>query len=101
MIAPRLIVPLTLAVLAIGATGALGQTPFPAPLPNSAAGTANDPAFPPVRGSVGTPNDPAYPPVNGTPAQRTAAPQNSPFRWGVWGGGGRSSRRARPVAQSA
>ncbi|WP_439922894.1 hypothetical protein [Nitrobacter sp. JJSN] len=79
MIAPRLIVPLTLAVLAIGATGALGQTPFPAPLPNSAAGTANDPAFPPVRGSVGTPNDPAFPPVNGTPAQRTAAPQNSPF----------------------
>jgi hypothetical protein len=79
VIASRLIVPLTLAALAIGATGALGQTPFPAPLPNSAAGTANDPAFPPVRGSVDTPNDPAFPPVKGTAAQRSAAPQSSPF----------------------
>jgi hypothetical protein len=60
----RMIVPLTLAVFAIGTTGALGQTPFPAPLPNSATGTANDPAFPPV---------------NGAPAQRAAAPQDSPF----------------------
>jgi hypothetical protein len=59
-----MIVPLTLAVFAIGTTGVLGQTPFPAPLPNSAAGTVNDPAFPPV---------------NGAPAQKTAAPQNSPF----------------------
>jgi hypothetical protein len=60
----RMIVPLTLAVFAIGTTGALGQTPFPAPLPNSAAGTVNDPAFPPV---------------NGAPAQKAAAPQDSPF----------------------
>jgi hypothetical protein len=60
----RMIVPLTLAVFAIGTTGALGQTPFPAPLPNSAAGTVNDPAFPPV---------------NGAPAQKAPAPQDSPF----------------------
>lgn len=64
MIILRMIVPLTLAVFAIGTTGALGQTPFPAPLPNSAAGTVNDPAFPPV---------------NGAPAQKAAAPQDSPF----------------------
>ena len=64
MIILRMIVPLTLAVFAIGTTGALGQTPFPAPLPNSATGTANDPAFQPV---------------NGAPAQRAAAPQDSPF----------------------
>lgn len=59
-----MIVPLTLAVFAIGPTGVLGQTSFPAPLPHSATGTVNDPAFPPV---------------NGAPAQRTAAPQDSPF----------------------
>ncbi len=62
MIILRMIVPLTLAVFAIGTTGALGQTPFPAPLPNSATGTVNDPAFPPV---------------NGAPAQKAAAPQDS------------------------
>lgn len=80
MIVQRLIVPLTLAVFAIGMTDVLGQTPFPAPLPNGAAGTVNDPAFPPVRGSVGTPDDSAFPPVNGTPARSTAAPrQDSAF----------------------
>ena len=64
MIILRMIVPLTLAVFAIGTTGALGQTPFPAPLPNSSTGTVNDPAFSPV---------------NGAPAQKAAAPQDSPF----------------------
>jgi len=78
VIVRQLIVPLTLAVLAVGATDALGQTPFPAPLPNGKVGTVNDPAFPPVRGSVGTPNDPAFPPVNGTPARSIAAPRNDP-----------------------
>ena len=64
MIILRMIVSLTLAVFAIGTTAVLGQTPFPAPLPNGATGTVNDPAFPPV---------------NGAPAQMTAAPRNSPF----------------------
>ncbi|WP_442935674.1 hypothetical protein [Nitrobacter sp. NHB1] len=76
----RLIVPLILAVLATSVTDAIGQTPFPAPLPNGAVGTVKDPAFPPVRGSVGTPNDPAFPPVNGASARSTAAPrQDSAF----------------------
>jgi hypothetical protein len=71
---------MTLAVFAIAITDALGQTPFPAPLPNGATGTVNDPAFPPVRGAVGTPNDSAFPPVNGTSARSTAAPrQDSAF----------------------
>ncbi|MEH6949878.1 hypothetical protein V4R08_00745 [Nitrobacter sp. NHB1] len=80
MIVRRLIVPLILAVLATSVTDAIGQTPFPAPLPNGAVGTVKDPAFPPVRGSVGTPNDPAFPPVNGASARSTAAPrQDSAF----------------------
>lgn len=83
MIISRMIVPLTLAVLAIGTTGALAQTSFPAPLPNNATGTVNDPAFPPVNGAsaqrTAAPQDSPFPPVNGAPAQRTAAPQNSPF----------------------
>jgi hypothetical protein len=59
----RLIVPLTMAALAVYATQAHAQNAFPAPLPGRMA--APDPAFPPVNG------DPAFPPVNGaapTPA---------------------------------
>lgn len=83
MIVPRMIVPLTLAVFVIGTTGVLGQTPFPAPLPNGGIGTANDSPFPPVNGApaqkTAAPQDSPFPPVNGAPAQRAAAPQASPF----------------------
>lgn len=81
MIILRMIVPLTLAVFAIGATGALGQTPFPAPLPNSSTGTVNDPAFPPVNGAptqnAAAPQDSPFPPVNGTSAT-AGAPASFP-----------------------
>jgi hypothetical protein len=52
----RLIVPLTLAALAVPTGGALAQGGFPAPLPGQAASSppANDPAFPPVNGSAPT-----------------------------------------------
>jgi hypothetical protein len=45
----RLMVPITAAILTMGAAGAYAQG-FPAPLPNQAA--APDPAFPPVNGSA-------------------------------------------------
>ena len=83
VIVPRMIVPLTLAVFVIGTTGVLGQTPFPAPLPNGGTGTANNSPFPPVNGApaqkTAAPQDSPFPPVNGAPAQRAAAPQASPF----------------------
>jgi hypothetical protein len=47
----RLIVPLTLAVLAASAGTALAQGAFPAPLPGQAS-RAPDPAFPPVNGAA-------------------------------------------------
>jgi hypothetical protein len=47
----RLIVPLTLAVLAASAGPVLAQGAFPAPLPGQAS-RAPDPAFPPVNGSA-------------------------------------------------
>jgi hypothetical protein len=52
----RLIVPLTLAVLAAPTGKVLAQGAFPAPLPGRAAASppANDPAFPPVNGSAPT-----------------------------------------------
>jgi hypothetical protein len=51
----RLILPLTLAALALPAGQALAQGGFPAPLPGQAARPpANDPAFPPVNGSAPT-----------------------------------------------
>lgn len=78
MIVRHLTVPLTLAVFAICAAGALAQTPFPAPLPHGTAGTANDPAFPPARGAVGTAADPAFPAVNGAPARSAAVRSNDP-----------------------
>ena len=68
MIIRRLIVPLTVALVTAHAGQVLAQGAFPAPLPNQAAGTANDPAFPPVngaaRGSAPRGSDPAFPPVN-------------------------------------
>jgi hypothetical protein len=70
LIIRRLIVPLTLAVVSLHAGRSFAQGAFPAPLP-SQAGTANDPAFPPVPGQASAPrqaplkNDPAFPPVNG------------------------------------
>ncbi len=47
----RLIVPLTVAIVTLHASHALAQGAFPAPLPGK-AGTANDPAFPPVNGAA-------------------------------------------------
>jgi hypothetical protein len=59
----HLIVPLTLAIIAVQATSARAQQgAFPAPLPGAAA-PANDPVFPPVNG--GGRADSAFPPVNG------------------------------------
>ena len=86
MIIRRLIVPLAVALVTAHVTGfagqALAQGAFPAPLPNGAraapapaqgaAGTTNDPAFPPVRGT-GTVNDPAFPPVRGPAAANDPA----------------------------
>ena len=66
MIIRRLIVPVTVAVVALHAGHGFAQSAFPAPLPGQAA-AASDPAFPPLRGGQGAPpvNDPAFPPVNG------------------------------------
>lgn len=47
----RLIAPLTVVILAILGGDALAQGAFPAPLPGQ-AGTASDPAFPPVNGGA-------------------------------------------------
>jgi len=79
-----LIVPLTMAVIAVQATPADAQGAFPAPLPG-AARTAPDSAFPPVNGSapsamVGAPSafpSGGAPPVSGgfaPPQQQQAAP---------------------------
>jgi hypothetical protein len=71
----RLLV-LTIAATALSAGQAAAQSAFPAPLPNQ-AGTASDPAFPPVNGArptrAGTAADPAFPPVNGAPAAQVGA----------------------------
>ena len=64
MIIRRLIVPLTVALVTAYAGQALAQGAFPAPLPGKAAGTVNDPAFPPVGGRAPVANDPAFPAVN-------------------------------------
>src|SRR6476661_2647614 len=57
----RLIVPLTVAIVAIHAGQAFAQGTFPAPLPNGQAAPANASPFPPVNGaapaaSVGAPS---------------------------------------------
>ncbi len=73
----RLIVPLTLAALAVGTGDALAQSAFPAPLPGQAAPNGASP-FPPVNG--GSP----FPPVNGAP--QSSFPVNGAAPIG--GGGG-------------
>jgi hypothetical protein len=73
LIIRRLIVPLTVALVTVHAAQGLAQGAFPAPLPGQAAGTASDPAFPPVNGSGLRGSDAAFPPVNG------AAPVASGF----------------------
>jgi hypothetical protein len=80
----RLIVPLAVAVATFHASQILAQGAFPAPLPGR-AGTANDPAFPPVNARAAAPaNDPAFPPVNGGAASSSFPVQGAaPF-----GGGG-------------
>jgi hypothetical protein len=68
----RLIVPLTLAALAVQAGPALAQGAFPAPLPNQAAPMPTQPGI--------IKNDPAFPSVNGTRASaEIGAPPASPF----------------------
>lgn len=76
----HLMVPITAALVSVGASGAYAQSAFPAPLPNQAA--ANSP-FPPVNGSAPTASVGAAPqssfPVNGAapiggPGAFSAAP---------------------------
>jgi hypothetical protein len=86
----RLIVPLTLATLAVQAHSALAQGGFPAPLPGQqqARPMASDPAFPPVNGaapsaSVGAPPGSAFPsagaaPIAGGPGSFAPAPPSQP-----------------------
>lgn len=79
----RLLV-LTVAATALSAGHAAAQSAFPAPLPNQGqAGTANDPAFPPVNGAragaPGTANDPAFPPVGGGRARPASTASDPAF----------------------
>jgi hypothetical protein len=81
----RLIVPLTMAVIAFHAIPARAQSAFPAPLPGAAARSSPDPAFPPVNGAApsamigGAPSafpSAGAPPVSGgfAPPQQQAGP---------------------------
>jgi hypothetical protein len=70
LIIRRLLVPLTVAVVAFHAGDAVAQGAFPAPLPNQGV-QPNDPAFPPVNGaapsaSVGTSSS-AFPSTGAAP----------------------------------
>jgi hypothetical protein len=78
----RLIVPLTIAVVAAHAGQVLAQGAFPAPLPGHAP-IKNDPAFPPVNGAAPTASISAAPssfpangaaPVTGSAFERPPAP---------------------------
>ncbi len=93
----RLIVPLAVAIATLHASQGFAQGAFPAPLPGR-AGTANDPAFPPVNGA-GAANDPAFPPVNGarpTPSFG-AAPTSFPAQGAApFAGGGSAFAPAGP-----
>jgi hypothetical protein len=92
LIIRRLLVPLTVAVVALHGGHASAQGAFPAPLPNQGV-IQNDPAFPPVNGaappaSVGTaaPNSP-FPstgaaPVMGGAGQGFGAPPAAPTQAG-------------------
>ena len=63
----RLIVPLTVAIATLHAGQSFAQGAFPAPLPGQ-AGTANDPAFPPVNGTAPATTFGAAPAPGGFPA---------------------------------
>jgi hypothetical protein len=63
LIIRRLMLLLGVAAFIVPAGKVLAQGAFPPPLPGQGM-IANDPAFPPVNGSVRA-NDPAFPPVNG------------------------------------
>ena len=86
MIIRRLLVPLTLAVVAVHADHAGAQGAFPAPLPNQATNNASP--FPPVNGaapsaSIGAPPASPFPsngapPISGSAFERPAAPPS----WG-------------------
>jgi hypothetical protein len=106
LIIRRLIVPLTVALVTAHAGQVLAQGAFPAPLPNQAAGTANDPAFPPVNGAPRR-SDPAFPPVNS--ALRGSDPAFPPVNGALRGsdpafppvnGAGRATGFARPAPTS-
>jgi hypothetical protein len=76
LIIRRLILPLTVAALAVSAVAANAQGAFPAPLPGQSV-QQNDPAFPPVNGAPRS--DPAFPPVNGGGAPRASFGNPSAF----------------------
>ncbi len=72
MIIRRLLVPLTIAVVALHVGHAAAQGAFPAPLPNQGGVQPNDPAFPPVNGaaptaSVGTSPSSPFPSAGAAP----------------------------------
>ena len=72
MIIHRLLVPLTVAVVALHVGHASAQGAFPAPLPNQGGVQPNDPAFPPVNGaapraSVGTAPASPFPSAGAAP----------------------------------
>lgn len=82
MIIRRLIVPLTIAVVAVHAGQVRAQGAFPAPLPGQAP-IRNDPAFPPVNGAAPTASISAAPgsfpahgaaPITGSAFERPPAP---------------------------
>jgi hypothetical protein len=98
----RLIVPLAVAVATFHAGQIFAQGAFPAPLPGR-AGTAADPAFPPVNARASAPaNDSAFPPVNGaapTPSLG-ASPSSFPAQGAApFGGGGPGFSPAGPSQQ--
>ena len=81
----HLMVPITAAMVTMGAAGAYAQSAFPAPLPNQAASSS---AFPPVNGSaptasVGTAPQSSFPasgaaPIGGAGAFSAAPPTQGP-----------------------
>jgi len=70
----RLIIPLTVAAVAIHAGQAFAQGTFPAPLPNQSAAPANASPFPPVNGAAPRPSTGAAPVSGGSVFDRGAAP---------------------------
>jgi hypothetical protein len=86
LIIRRLIVPLTMAVVAVYSGHALAQVAFPAPLPGQAP-IKNDSVFPPVNGAAPSASVGAAPsafpangaaPLTGSAFERSAAPQAGP-----------------------